>query len=266
MSYRSYRPRIGGGGLWSMGRLLVSRISSVSRTSTRIGRSDGDVVPYRNFNEEAWEAYSAEIIDSQIDKAGNPGQETLLGEDYFGGIAKGICLDLMEDYEPNDFVIRVQLALDDTYYNAINEIIAECAEELVEVHEECINPGYLLVGGGRRGKHSVRFRVNSTLRTRYSPALSRFRNTFGSTMLTPDRVFSSSAAALSNYQGLAIRNFARKQPGLYAKGYAWDSYKASTARSRATARKFLRENPNGRPRNDVSWALTQNAFQNRYRP
>jgi hypothetical protein len=84
------------------------------------------------LDQNLWEDAYTQVIESQVDKAGNAGQETLLGDEYFAGEAKRHCRLVSKDYNPEAFIADMQSSLGDTYYNAINIIIDECAEELIE--------------------------------------------------------------------------------------------------------------------------------------
>jgi len=127
------------------------------------------------LNDSLWEENYTEVIDAQVDKAGNAGQTTLLGDDYFANHAKDYCMLNGKDYNPEEFISFVQGRLGDTYYNAISEIIDECAEELYEAWD-------------------------------YSYAGDSIGEKLFGNLNTSNRIFKSNYGALSNYQSAAIRN------------------------------------------------------------
>lgn len=232
--------------VYGVGRLIARRIALSYRLQSksyqyrlRAGRRGNLVddigIPIEYFNNELWEELSREIIASQIEKAGNPGQETLLGEDYFAGAAINYCAESQESYDEEEFIEYIEDKLGDVYYSAINIIVAECSVELAEAWEIC---------------------------TQYFLAGRSFALSLTSYLSTPGRAFASYAAALNNYQINAIANYARRQPVLYARGYAFNSYAASIARSRITASKFLRKNPTGLPRYNNFSNFTNRAYSN----
>ena len=126
------------------------------------------------LNDNLWEENYTEVIDAQVDKAGNAGQTTLLGDDYFGNYAKDYCRLNGKDYTPEAFISYVQNLLGDTYYNAINEIIDQCAEELYEAWD-------------------------------YSYAGDSIGEKLFGPLNTSNRIFTSNASALVNYQAAAAR-------------------------------------------------------------
>lgn len=104
------------------------------------------------FDEKGWEEGYTEVIESMVEYAGNPGQETLL-TDYFPGPAKRYCSEAEQDYDPEAFVDYVKFDLGDTYYNAISQIIDECSLILHEVWDQNYqNDNFLevLFGGADR--------------------------------------------------------------------------------------------------------------------
>lgn len=140
----------------------------------------GDVTSRTGYlDDNLWEEAYTEVIESQVDKAGNAGQTTLLGDDYFGNYAKDYCRDNGKDYNPEEFISYVKNLLGDDYYNAINEIIDECSEELYEAWDDSY-------AGDNMGE--------------------KLFNSLSSVRLTNNRVFRSNASALSNYQAAASRN------------------------------------------------------------
>lgn len=155
---------------------------------------------YNNFNDNDWEDYYTEIIDLQVEKAGNAGQETLLGDDYFRKYAKEYCERLSEDYNDDGFIVHMRSSLGNDYFNAISEIIEECSLELAE-------------------GHNAAFDIN----------------TFD--MYNPNTVYGNYSNALSVYQARAFNRY-----GAYGS-------KAHLAAKRKTITTFLKNNPNGIPRN-----------------
>jgi hypothetical protein len=96
----------------------------------------------KTFDEGQWEESYTEIIAAQEEKAGNSGQTTLLSEEqYFPGYATEYCKQESEEYDPADFVETMSSDLGDDYYNAIREIIDECADELLEAWAQCWSDG-----------------------------------------------------------------------------------------------------------------------------
>lgn len=82
------------------------------------------------FNEGLWAENSTYVIDQQLDKAGNPGQEALLGGS-FRDAANDSCQRLGEDYNAQDFINDIEFDLGDNF-SAISEITEECAVDLYE--------------------------------------------------------------------------------------------------------------------------------------
>lgn len=157
----------------------IARQLLVSRTLNKVrpgSRAFGDISNRTGYlDDNLWEESYTEVIESQVDKAGNAGQTTLLGDDYFGNYAKDYCKIYGKDYNPEEFVSYVKNLLGDDYYNAINEIIDECSEELYEAWD------YSFAGDN----------IGEKL--------------FGS-LSTPTRVYGSGAGAMANYQAAAARN------------------------------------------------------------
>lgn len=166
------------------------------------------------LDNDLWEQNYTEVIESQEDKAGNSGQETLLGPDYFQNSAKDYCKTVSKDYDPEKFISFVKDKLGDTYYYAINEIIDECAEELLEAWDSSYSGDGLgeklfgvYQGGGRR-------------------------------------VYGSFSNAVTNYSARAAARY----------GANWNTVAGARARSAAAATKFLSANPGGRPRASIASA------------
>lgn len=183
------------------------------------------------FDDDAWEGVSTEIIESQVEKAGNPGQETIL-EEYFAPAAISYCERIRDDYNPDGFVIEMGIELRDDMFQAISEIIDECAGELEDLHSQIFgNYGISFLFGATIGRSS-RF-YNSVKGTNGAKSYQNYlndltRNAFSSNY-TPGRVFGSNQAALSSWQAGAIAKY----------GFGWNTYKASQQRSRDNAHKIL---------------------------
>lgn len=126
---------------------LIRTSIDLTRTFYRVNRRSG----YRSiqdglnegydFGDDYWEEYSNDIIDAQIGKAVNAGQETLLGDDYFRKEAKDYCSESGSSYEPDSFVAALKGGLGDEKFDAINIIIEECSIELLEAHDGAFNFG-----------------------------------------------------------------------------------------------------------------------------
>lgn len=158
-------------------------------------------------NHAEWEESYTEIIESQQGNAGNAGQETLLGDDYFIPVAIDYCAGVSRSYDSADFVNHVQETLGDYYYDAISEIVGSCAEELEAANADIFSLTDL------------------------------FSSVFAS-----NRVYRSERAALQAYSYTAGRKF----------GASWNTPAASSARSAATATRFLAANPNGTSRTTLA--------------
>lgn len=83
------------------------------------------------FDQEWWEGEFPPILEEQIYKAGNPGQEAILSGDFLEA-ATDYCIERGEEYTPEDFIAYLQEQLDEDKFNAISIIIEECAEQLLE--------------------------------------------------------------------------------------------------------------------------------------
>lgn len=205
----------------SIVRYVARQALGSKRLNRKVGRRGFDSLfdaysSYKNvtgghLDEGLWEQNSTEVIEAQIDKAGNAGQETLLGPDYFQNSAKDFCRTVTKGYDPEAFVSYVKNDLGDTYYYAINEIIDECAEELLEAWDSSY-------GGDGLGE-----------------------KLFGIYQGGSRRVHGSFANAMANYSAAAARNY----------GANWNTNSASWARSSAAARKFLSTNPTGTRRPSI---------------
>ena len=196
---KSYRSRGGKAG-WPGGRKKgFDSLFDAAQFMDKLNGSAGDL------DRDLWEEYYTETIEAQVEKAGNAGQTTLLGDDYFGKEAKQYCRGVGSSYDPEAFISSVKNGLGDDYYNAISEIIEECAGELVEAWDRAFrNDG-----------------IGEKL--------------FGGSLGGGSRRFASMTAAFSNYQATAARNF----------GANWNTAGASRERSRQSATRFLAANPGG---------------------
>lgn len=164
-----------------------------------------------HLDQGLWEQNYTDVIEAQADKAGNAGQETLLGPDYFQNSAKDYCKIYGEEFDPDKFISYVKNALGDTYYYAINIIIDECAQELYEAWDSSY-------GGDNIGE-----------------------KLFGVYQGGGRRTYGSFGNALAVYSANAARNY----------GTNWNSNAAANARNAATASKFLAANPKGTARAEM---------------
>ena len=183
------------------------------------------------FDDDAWEGACEEVIEMQEERAGNPGQETIL-KDYFAPAAKSYCQNQNEDYTPEGFIIQMGIDLREDMYEAISEIIEECANELEQVHAQIFG-GYglsFLYGGtiGRSSRFYNSVRGSNGARSYQNILNDLTKNTFSS-MATPNRVFGSNQQAFQVWQAGAIAKY----------GLNWNSYESSKARSAANAHKIL---------------------------
>ena len=204
----------------------------------------------KTFDEGQWEESYTEIIAAQEEKAGNSGQTTLLSqEEYFPGKATDYCKFNGEEYDGTQFVDSMQNDLGDDYYNAIREIIDECADELTEAWAQCWQDeegGDLLTSaldfGGFYSKYTV-YGTFGNARTIYqNRAAARFGN----------YNWNGSAAHLAAKRTTVV-NFLKANP----KGLSWTTratpfagrtYAERDSVSRATLTKFLAANPKGTKR------------------
>ena len=112
------------------------------RNSYGIGKGSivqdiGNILDYApQFDENSWESGCQDILNAAVDKAGNAGQETLI-QDYFEPKALEYCRLAQQDFDSADFIEKMGNELGDTYYYAINEIIAETADQLDELRDSC---------------------------------------------------------------------------------------------------------------------------------
>jgi hypothetical protein len=191
------------------------------------------------LDQNLWEESYTEIIESQADKAGNAGQETLLGDDYFGKEAKEHCAENGKDYDPEKFVSDMQFKLGDDYFNAINIIIEECSEELLEAWDNSY-------GGDGMGIEMFR---SNTIYGNYSNALSHYSARAAARYGSK---WNTTAAARSRSSATAAKFLAKNPTGTSrttrATPYAGRTAAESRAVSRATATRFLAKNPQGTAR------------------
>ena len=109
------------------------------------------------FHTGYWQQNILPMIENQISKAGNAGQESLLAGD-FADAAYSACMKLGESFTPEDFVSEVEGLLGDSKFNAISEIITECSEELTEAWDYSYlgdgtnQPRFGLIGGWSMGQ------------------------------------------------------------------------------------------------------------------
>lgn len=233
------------------GRLFVRSITRMSRPasrSPRIRRTSGTLFEDLRssrlgdgyFNNELWESHYTEIIENQVDKAGNSGQETLLEEtEYFPSPALEYCKENGKDYDPEKFVDFVKNDLGDTYYYAINEIIDECSQELLEAWDDAFagdGMGDFLYNERRAyGNFANALNVYSARASaRYGPKWNTQAASFGRNRITATRFLAANPKGLSRTT--------RSTP--YAGRSATESRKISAK----AARDFLEKNPNGTPR------------------
>lgn len=128
--------------LRSIARRALSAGTSWSRRPATGGNATGYIYSGMNwstkspglFSEALWETNYNIILELQVEKAGNPGQEALLTGDFLEA-ATTYCRATASDYTPIGFISSVSATLGDSKYNAINEIIDECSEELLEAYD-----------------------------------------------------------------------------------------------------------------------------------
>lgn len=229
-------PRIGGPGVWSLGRNIYRRITAKSKMQW--GGNDG------GLNPDLWEEYSTEVIEAQIDKAGNAGQETLLGDDYFRKHAIDFCETVTDDYDDRAFVNYMENELGSDYYNAISEIIDECSQELFEAWDQAYS------NDGIEDKLFGDFYRSNTLYGTFGNALSAYNIRATAKFGTPN--WNGSAAHIAAKRATIV-NFLKANPNGTSRTtrstpYAGRSYAERNAVSRATAAKFLAANPKGTKR------------------
>jgi hypothetical protein len=218
-----------------------SRDLYISTARSNIGSS---LRLYENFNQEVWEEFYTQIIAAQEEKAGNAGQQTLLGEDqYFPGYAENYCEVNGEDYDPAGFVSTVRNDLGDDQYNAIREIIDECAVELEEAWAQCWSDGEggdlftsALDFGGFYNANSVYGTFGNAIQAQQALAFAKFGGIGSPAHLAAKRATINNFLA-ANPNGL--RRTTRSDP------FAGRTFAERKAVSRSNATKFLAANPKG---------------------
>lgn len=226
-------PRIGGPGIFSLGRNIYRQITAKSKMQW--GGYDG------GLNPDLWEEYSTEVIEYQIGKAGNAGQETLLGDDYFRKHAIDFCETVSDEYNDFDFINYMEAELGDEYYNAISEIIEECSQELYEAWDEAYsNDG---VGEKLYADFSMSERTYATFSQAQSAYVARANAKFGSY---------GSPAHLSAKRSTIVK-FLKANPQGTSRTTPSTPFAGRTAAQRSAvgrknATKFLKQNPTGTKR------------------
>ena len=234
------RIRIGGPGLLSFGTHVYRRIVGNSVKSSVRFNFDGSPRG-GGLDNSLWEEYSTEVIEAQIDKAGNAGQETLLGDDYFIKHAQDYCRENGDDYNPEAFVQYLENQLGSDYFNAINIIIEECSEELFEAWDAAYS------NDGIGDKMFGDFYRSNTVYGTFGNAAAAYsvrasakygtRNWYGSKAHLADKRKTITTFLKNNPGGRS-----RTQPG---SPYAGRTTTQSNAVSRRTIQRFLAANPNG---------------------
>lgn len=87
------------------------------------------------WNQDQWEAIFPSVLEAQVEKAGNAGQESILTGEFYN-LSYSYLLENGEDYDPEDYVSYLQSNLSGTKYDAISIIIDECANELIEYWDD----------------------------------------------------------------------------------------------------------------------------------
>lgn len=198
----------------------------------------------KSFDQALWEESYTEIIAAQEEKAGNSGQETLLGEEqYFPGYAENYCRVYGEEFDPVEFVDRVSSDLGDDYYNAIREIIDECAEELLEAWSQCWQDGEggdLLTSaldfGGFYNRNSVYGTFGNAARIQQNLAFAKFGG-YGTTAH-----LAAKRATIVNFRAANPNGLSRTTR---ATPFGGRSYAERKAVSTKFATTFLAKNPKG---------------------
>ena len=233
-TYRSRRS--GGRSLFSLGRSIYRRITAKSRMQWD-GNSGG-------LDADLWEEYSTEVIEAQIDKAGNAGQETLLGDDYFRKNAIDFCETVTDDYDDRAFISYMENELGSDYYNAINEIIEECSQELFEAWDAAYS------NDGIGEKHFADFYNANTAYGTFGNAVSAYNTRAAGKYKNYNWNGSTAHVAAKR---ATITNFLKANPNGLSRTtrstpFAGRTYAERDAVSRATASKFLAANPKGTKR------------------
>lgn len=217
----------------SLGRTIYRRIAAKSRMQW--DGSNGGLDP------DLWEEYSTEVIEAQIEKAGNAGQETLLGDDYFRKYAIDYCNGVVDDYDDQQFINSLEASLGSDYYNAISQIIEECAEELYEAWDNA----YSNDGVGDK-LFADFYRGNTTYGT-FGNAVNAYSNR--AAVKFGNRAWNGSTAHIAAKRATIV-NFRKANPNgrswtTRADRYAGRSYAERKAVSRKAATTFLAKNPKG---------------------
>jgi len=243
-------PRIGGPGVFSLGRNIYRRVTAKSRSSRNIHISTvrsniGSALRLsENFDEQLWEESYTEIIAAQEEKAGNAGQTTLLSEQqYFPGYAENYCSVNGEDYDPAEFVSTLSNDLGDDYYNAIREIIDECATELEEAWAQCFSDGEggdlftsALDFGGFYNANSAYGTFGNAARIQSQIAFAKFGG-YG----TPAHL-AAKRATIDNFRAANPNGRSRITPST---PFAGRTAAQRSAVGKKTATQFLKQNPTG---------------------
>ena len=243
-------PRIGGPGVFSLGRNIYRRVTAKSKSSRNIHISTvksniGSALRLsENFDEQLWEEAYTEIIAAQEEKAGNAGQTTLLSEQqYFPGYAENYCSVNGEDYDPAEFVSTLSNDLGDNYYNAIREIIDECAVELEEAWAQCFSDGEggdlftsALDFGGFYNRNSVYGTFGNAARIQSQIAFAKF-GSYG----TPAHL-AAKRATIVNFRAANPNGRPMVTPST---PFAGRTAAQRSAVGKKTATQFLKQNPKG---------------------
>jgi hypothetical protein len=118
-------------GISNFGKKYSVTLSDGSRRDVIAGISTSSWQEEAFFSEQNWEFNVKEVLERQVSKAGNAGQESILSGDFYEA-AMSYCLQVERSYTPEQFISSVSNSLGDSKYNAISEIIEECSEELLE--------------------------------------------------------------------------------------------------------------------------------------
>jgi hypothetical protein len=110
------------------GRALFSRgrLTSLARNYRGPGGNFQDGF----FASDDWEKNYPPILEDQLNKYGNPGQEIILNE-YFYPAAEFYCKENGELFEEEEFISYIREAIGDEKFDAIDLIVEDCAAELV---------------------------------------------------------------------------------------------------------------------------------------
>lgn len=268
-----YIPGLSSGNLGSYARAQRGFYNSVTGGSNRrYGGSRGgdgltsDILDSASaiFNSGAekrmFESFCNDIIEGLNDIADlNPGQKAIVEQLQDG--AKRSAKRRGKNFKSDSFLSDVRIDIGDEKYNAISQSL-ENAAKLIEEASHAAFTGAEWWDYASIALNS--FSGTAFIRSRFGSAAARFVNRVQeyralerrremlrysrslrrmafSNIYTPGRIYASDAAALRAYQTRAASNFRKQFPGMAARGIAWDSTEASTARSRATAQKFFED-------------------------